>query len=686
MKKWLAGLFLIGIFLFAVRIEAEAAGNTYSFPFDSDREAQGKFTTTKESFTLEDYWQTNSVKLKLVYRVSPLLEQEVSSLTFRINGVFFHSFRPDGKTGGAKQLELEVPKEKLKKGENVLTIEGFVYSTRTDDRCTIDETPANWLHIDKATSIEVNYDEKPFSATIADFNKRFTGIDTISKKMSGVFTRAKSSNAEMTAGLRALASFSSRNNATDSSSIPFSTVSGGDKWDRSRYRLLLADYSHLQAKWKQQIPDDKHLKKEALMKLVQEGDKQVLIVTSKNKKALETAGRLLGNEELTNQLMVSEKWVGEDENVTTRKENLSKEVKLTESGDRVKGTGHVEQDYFVKLAPNQSITNGTKLDLHFRYAENLDFKHSLVTVLINGKPIASKKLSEKEANGDHFSVRVPKDLKVAGNFNLTVAFDFILEDNECGFTADSEIPWGFITSDTRLNLQTDEQEDLLFSHYPYPFIQDGEFDHTLIVLRDQLSEHEFGTLENLFHLLGSSVTGNGGALEVIRSKDFSVKDENKNLIVIGNKKQNQVMAKASSDLYFAYNKQGNYFVSNEKMKIDPSYGEKLGSVQLLPSIYNKKRAFLAVTGPTPEMTELGSNLLGSNEFLSKTYGDGVLIDQDENIHSYRFKKVAASGETSKIGDMLQVNRAVIPFGVVALLLLVLLVVATIFLVRKYRNK
>lgn len=47
---------------------------------------------------------------------------------------------------------------------------------------------------------------------------------------------------------------------------------------------------------------------------------------------------------------------------------------------------------------------------------------------------------------------------------------------------------------------------------------------------------------------------------------------------------------------------------------------------------------LAVTGPGAKQTELGSDLIATKANLAKIYGDGAIVDTDNTIHSYRFKK------------------------------------------------
>ncbi|MCB2723348.1 glycosyltransferase, partial [Listeria monocytogenes] len=79
---------------------------------------------------------------------------------------------------------------------------------------------------------------------------------------------------------------------------------------------------------------------------------------------------------------------------------------------------------------------------------------------------------------------------------------------------------------------------------------------------------------------------------------------------------NPVIKNANDDLYFQYNKTGDYLLSNEKISIEKNYGKQLGSVQLITS---DGVPILAVTGPGAKHTELGSDLIATKANLAKIY-------------------------------------------------------------------
>lgn len=681
MKK----LIVMGLLLFAIvflyRPDVFAADKTYQTVFGADKAAQGKFTTTKQNFKVENYWDVSSANAKLVYTITQLNEQEISTITLKINDVAFYSFRPDKTDKGTRQIEVEIPKDKLKKGINVLSIESFVYTDLPDGRCTIDDTPANWIQFDKTSAVNVTYADKAFKQTIADFGERFTGIDTVKSQQGAVTVLENAGDAELGAALEGLSGFSSANTLEDKN-IPFGQYQTTKTLEGKKYITLFSTFNKLPAAIKAKITEDEKLEKQALFQVITIGDTQTLVITSKSNEALKKAGKLLANQNYVSQLVTNTKWLTTNEKIDTPANNVDKNTKLTTSGDKLKGIGHITQDYFISMPANRSASTGTEVSLDFRYAQNLDFEHSLVTILVNGKPIGSQKLSAKKANKDKVTFQIPSDLTVKGDFSVTVAFDLVLTNNYCGFIADSEIPWAYVTPESAIKLNTTEETDLLFEQYPYPFVANGDFNNAIVVVPDKLSTEDTDSLANIFNLLGRFHDGNRGSLTSVHAKNWDAAKKEANVIAVGTMKNNPAIKNANADLFFQYDKSGSYFLSNEKISIEQNYGKQLGSVQLIKT---DGMQMLAVTGPGEAQTRLGSELIATKENLAEIYGDGAIVDNDNTIHSYRFKKAADTKDES-FGTKISNNKEVTVFAAFALLTVILLGVAVLLILRKYRRK
>src|SRR5690606_9217097 len=358
---------------------------------------------------------------------------------------------------------------------------------------------------------------------------------------------------------------------------------------------------------------------------------------------------------------------------------VSQFIKLTETGDKLTGPMHQEKEYYIALPANQSIAEASKIRLDLRYAQNLNFDRSLVTVLINNKPIGSKKLSEVMANQDMLELPIPKNLDVNGNFTVKAAFDLEIDHTPCTVTQD-QMPWAYIDSTSMLQLNTVDRSDLLFNYYPANFMRGGGFNAIAIVMPEQLTEADYRSVANIFHLLGRYAQTNHGEIHVYQDSVDETALDNKHIIAIGSYQNNALIRKNNEQLYFKFDERGAGFISNEKKSIETEYGKRIGSLQLLPSPYSEGYGMMLVTGAEPQYYELASQAIASESMMWKLYGDHIVVDKDVHLSAYRFKE-----ELQQSGGMLPIFERddVQSFVLSAMLTIIVAIVALLLLTRKH---
>lgn len=322
--------------------------------------------------------------------------------------------------------------------------------------------------------------------------------------------------------------------------------------------------------------------------------------------------------------------------------------------------------------------------MDFRYAQNLDFDRSLVTVSINNTPIGSKKLTKELANGDMLDLPVPQSLNISGNFTVTVAFDLELKGAEC--TLDKEqMPWAYISKDSVMRLNTKDRTDLLFNNYPYPFIRDGLYNQVAVVLPQEMDDYAYLSLANVFNLLGKYASGNIGNIQFYTDNISADHLKNNNVIAIGTYKNNKIIRDHNDKLYFQYNGNGTAIRSNEKMSIEDHYGAQIGTLQLIESPFEAGRGLLAVTGVGSEEYYLASKLIATERDKWKVFGDGVIVDKDGNVNAHRFKIITGAAEDSVVKKITE-RTDVLSFIIVIMLVLTLVILSLILLLRKHMKK
>ncbi|GIP22632.1 cellulose biosynthesis cyclic di-GMP-binding regulatory protein BcsB [Paenibacillus sp. J22TS3] len=656
---------------------------TYEAPLTTSNVSLSGVTASSSMYIrLEDYWNVNSLTLHLDYQATQLAAKEHSSVTLKMNGTGFYSFRP---VVEKKQMNLTVPvpKELLVQGNNTLSINGYIVTDLPDGVCVPTEKRDSWLELYKTSYAEINYTKQAIGTSIHSFYQQFVGTDTLKDKMSALAVPNHSDSSELEAAVYALSGLAKGNRSEDAT-IPMLTLEDADLAQRSQL-VIVSLFKNLPDKWKTALGQpDVHDK--ALIRMVNAGSQSALIVTSDDPLMLKKAGRFVGNVSLVSQVDGPEKWIDQNTNVETPAINVSRDVTLTETGDKLTGMMHQEKSYFVSLPANRSIAESSKISLDFRYSDNLDFDRSLVTILINDTPIGSKKLTKELSNQDELTLTIPKNLGSTGSITVTAAFDLELKSAGC-IELQDQMPWAYITKDSLLQLNTKDRTDMLFNSYPNPFLRDASFNQIAVLVPDKMDPYDYLTVGSLFHLLGKYAEANTGQVTFYKNQELPAdsKMQHYNLISVGSFKDNPWLQKHNNKLFFQYSQDGERFVSNEKMSIEENYGKRIGTLQLMESPYNQGYGWLAVTGPSSKTSFLVSNLLSSDSMKWKVYGDGVVTDVDGNTKAFRFKKEVQQ-EGSGLVEQITERGDVLAFIVALALTFILVVVSLIFLIRKYRKK
>ncbi|WP_162848602.1 cellulose biosynthesis cyclic di-GMP-binding regulatory protein BcsB [Paenibacillus nanensis] len=683
MRKRMARFAALFLFLISAAPLTFAQAASVHYPIqlsEQERSLSDAMATNESYFHIPPYWKVEQAALGLDYTATPIAQRDQSSVTLFMNGIPFHSFRPDA-DGLKHSIGAAIPVELLVEGTNRLTVRGDVRTIENELVCVPDDKRDNWLNIHPSTAVDMQYAILPLDGTIRDFYERFAGMDTMSDSQSAVMVPAASENAELEAAAYAISGFSKADIRKERPvlMIPFSE----SQWTAKPYTVIVSLYNRLPADIRRQL-DERDWSKEAAVQLMRLRGQHVLVATSNEPSLLVKAGRLLANEELVSQLDRDRTSITAETNVDTPAVEINRAQRLTETGDTLSGMKHQVKSYYIALPANRSISDASKVKLDFRYAKNLDFTRSMVTLLVNDRPIGSKKLSEELADGDSLTLPIPKNLDVAGDFTISAAFELELASRYCAEN-DENMPWAHITPDSMLQLNTKDRTDLLFDHYPYPFLRDGIFNHVAVVLPKEKDAHTYEAVANVFTLLGQYAEGNIGEIRFYTDDEQGDPWQNSNVITIGSYSENRLVREANDVLYFQFNPDGSAFISNEKMSIDPVYGGRLGALQFMESPYQDGFAMLAVTGTGPEYAAMASKLIALERDKWKIWGDAVVTDTDGVIRAFRFKLEAEAEPESGLEQILH-RTDLLTFMTASILVLSLVIVSLLLLIRKYRNK
>ncbi|WP_214628285.1 cellulose biosynthesis cyclic di-GMP-binding regulatory protein BcsB [Paenibacillus agaridevorans] len=670
----------LALMLIIAPASSQASAERYSVAlFAGDVSLRGTFAYEQSYFEIPDYWNVDSISLRLDYRATPLAIKEQSSVTLLINGTPFHSFRPvvDGDSGTS--LQLDIPNELLVQGSNQLTIQGGLRTRESEKGCVVEDVRDNWLHVLQTSAVDIDYEAKPPNGSIRDFYHRFTGVDAGLLDNRFIVLPDDPDIMELETAAHILSGFA-RASASKEETIPLVSYSDNN-WRTSPLVVFVSLREHL--------PSELHAEfnglnnGEARIQIVESAAGHVLVATSDDPELLVKAGRLLANEDLAYQLNGKVKTVSADTDVDTPPVSVNRSVRLTETGDKLVGEHHQARHYFVALPANRSIAESSKIRLDFRYAGNLDFSRSLVTILINDKPVGSKKLSEERADGDSITLPIPKNLLVTGNFTATAAFDLELPEGYC-VQSEEQNPWAFVSADSEMQLNTLDRTELLLDNYPYPFLRDGLYHKTAVIVPKTKDRYVLSSIAGLFSLLGQYAEGNTGELAFYDDDADPAGYRDGNVVVIGTYKDNELIRGVNDQLFFRFGVDGGTVLSNEKKTLDPDYGSRIGTLQLLESPWTPGNGLLAITGSKGEDVLLAIKLLTSESQRWRVSGDAVLTDRDGVVEPYRFKPEKGAVPVRTFAGIVE-REDTLAFVTAASLVLVLVLLSLALLARKYRK-
>ena len=367
---------------------------------------------------------------------------------------------------------------------------------------------------------------------------------------------------------------------------------------------------------------------------------KLMVITSEDESYNLKAINLLRNDDLISQIDSDKFIVTKDINEIMKVDEVKNIVSLKDMGInelQFKGLFRSESTISYFIPKNRVISDGGKIKLNFRYSDNLDFDKSLLTVYINNSPIGSKKLEKENALNDNLEITIPSNA-IANNYvEIKLAFDLELPNTYCE-RREEEMPWAVISGDSYINYATENSNGYFFDKYPAPFVVDNRFNDVLLSVPDTMSSEELTLLGDIFEIIGTEISNNTGNLEVARYSNLNEREKDKNLIIYGTPKNNELIKDVNNNLWFKYDENYDKFIGNEKLFLTEDFNSNISIFQLDISPYNKQRAMLVLTSPNKDILIKSLRYLGDNNKLINLSGDSVIVDKYGEIRTFKFKE------------------------------------------------
>ncbi|GAA0099758.1 cellulose biosynthesis cyclic di-GMP-binding regulatory protein BcsB [Paraclostridium bifermentans] len=660
-----------------------------AYKFQDDVTINGVIGSTERFFNVSQNWDVKDLKLNLVYTKSELLDVNYSTITVFINGEPVSSKKLDGDRKYQDKWQVNIPKELVKSGYNSISIKA--YKTISDKICRDDSNTANWLVIHKQSDIELNYSLKSNSNEIKDYNNIFTNIgneeyvDTTfvlpdkynSNELSSIMNLSLNMGQKLKADNFKLDVKLKSNLKESNNNIIYV---GGTNDTSTDFLNLLSNEEKNQAKNKAVI-------KQVISPFNKE--KRMILIISDNSKALKNATKLICNNDLLNELNSSSFIIDETKDVSDIKKDTKNKLTLNDLGYNdflLKGPFSQETNFDVSIPKNKISTAGSILNLKFRYAKNLDFERSLVTVYVNDKPILSKKLSLEKADNDNLEVNLPTDVLGKNYYKIKVVFNLELKDLMC-VTRDTDNPWAYILDSSFIKFDFKDNNSLNFKSYPYPFIDNQQANDINVVVSKDLNSSDLSNIANIIGNMGRDAVYNTGNLNVLTDSEFLNTNKKGNLIVIGTPDDNSILKDINKDLYIKFDENFSRFENNDKIKfLDDKYSKQLSTIQLINSPYSKSNSAIIVSSLDKNSLSSSVRYLSDNNLTRDLKGDAAVVNRDGGIQDINFKENNTRDEESEDNSAkFKLEKSSLTFVLIAGFLFLTVIISAILLILKYRK-
>lgn len=660
-----------------------------AYKFQDDVTINGVIGSTERFFNVSQNWDVKDLKLNLVYTKSELLDVNYSTITVFINGEPVSSKRLDGDRKYQDKWQVNIPKELVKPGYNSISIKA--YKTISDKICRDDSNTANWLVIHKQSDIELNYSLKSNSNEIKDYNSILTNIGN-EEYVDTTFVLPDKYNSNELSSIMNLSLNMGQKLKADNFKLDVKLKSnlkeynnniiyvGGTNDTSTDFLNLLSNDEKNQAKNKAVI-------KQVISPFNK--DKRMILIISDNSKALKNATKLICNNELLNELNSSSFIIDETKDVSDIKKDTKNKLTLNDLGYNdflLKGPFSQETNFDVSIPKNKISTAGSILNLKFRYAKNLDFERSLVTVYVNDKPISSKKLSLEKADNDNLEVNLPTDVLGKNYYKIKVVFNLELKDLMC-VTRDTDNPWAYILDSSFIKFDFKDNNSLNFKSYPYPFIDNQQANDINVVVSKNLNSSDLSNIANIIGNMGRDAVYNTGNLNVLTDSEFLNTNKKGNLIVIGTPDDNSILKDINKDLYIKFDKNFSGFENNDKIKfLDDKYSKQLSTIQLINSPYSKSNSAIIVSSLDKNSLSSSVRYLSDNNLTRDLKGDAAVVNRDGGIQDINFKENNTRDEEPEDNSTkFKLEKSSLTFILIAGFLFLTVIISAILLILKYRK-
>lgn len=319
-------------------------------------------------------------------------------------------------------------------------------------------------------------------------------------------------------------------------------------------------------------------------------------------------------------------------------------IPLSELGIKdIKIEGIFDQSEFINVRRpvNMPIGSESYLRLNFKHSANLNPDQSIITALVNGKPSASLRLDQTNADGGFMDVKIPIDQLDRNEWMIQLAcYQDIgnIGQIDCSHLYNESV-WTYINSETSELVTTNGVNNATpdLKYFPYSFTA-GNADSSYILFCLP-NDPGIDILELSAAIASKMGMTSGSNAQIKVSYGSPSEDLLKNagsVVMIADQMDNSMWSAISDSLYIRPG--GNSFRINSDVKIANNDLTGTDILQTVKSPWNNGVLYTVMVSGSENTGSLAKRLL-NEESYSKLAGQVALIKSNGEIISLKTAKV-----------------------------------------------
>jgi hypothetical protein len=281
----------------------------------------------------------------------------------------------------------------------------------------------------------------------------------------------------------------------------------------------------------------------------------------------------------------------------------------------------------------------------FKHSKTVDLKQSVISVKLNGVPVQSTRLTEATADSGVLELILePSVIGTRRTLEIDVSFQFV---NTASTAADAQTQklqtcitpnnlgnWAVIDKASTLTYIPAERQTLRLESLPYPFVMNGRWNQTALLLPEPASTNELSMALTLAGIIGKSAKNNN-ELTLFKTTSANLKDQLKdyNIIYIGPSKSLPDFMNGFTGSLVQF-KDDKLISISDDVQLLSELQSNSSAVQLSRSPLNATKGLLLMAATSPDRQGSINSAFTSPAESSKITGKLVVIDNKNKVHAF----------------------------------------------------